>query len=157
MLFVYGWDFKTPMGILALELFQRHWKFSRGVYRHIHVLHQHRRILVAWILVSLNIRAGLKEEVNNIWGQARHKKRLDYKGVHFLCHQCHHYGHIANNCNLHFIRVSNWPLKRLLRGEARLDELAQKIGRKEGEKQVESHEKTTLDYLHTELDEWDAM
>lgn len=71
---------------------------------------------VARILVSLNIRTGLREDLNSIWGQARCKQKLDYEGVPFCCHRCHIYGHLAKNCKQSFGATVDRPESRRWEG-----------------------------------------
>jgi hypothetical protein len=55
---------------------------------------------VARILVNLNVREGLGEEVDLRWGRYTHTQRLDYENVPFRCRRCHQYGHLIMNCKL---------------------------------------------------------
>jgi hypothetical protein len=55
---------------------------------------------VARVLVSLNVREGLGEEVDLRWGSFTHTQKLDYENVPFRCRRCHQYGHLITNCNL---------------------------------------------------------
>jgi hypothetical protein len=53
---------------------------------------------VARILVSLNIREGLREFLNlTDLGRTR-VQILDYEGVPFRCRRCHEYGHVFMDC-----------------------------------------------------------
>jgi hypothetical protein len=47
---------------------------------------------VARILVCLNVREGLGEEVDLKWGMYSHTQKLDYENVPFRCRRCHQYG-----------------------------------------------------------------
>jgi hypothetical protein len=55
---------------------------------------------VARILVNLNVREGLGEEVDLRWGSYTHTQSLDYENVPFRCRRCHQYGHLVMNCHL---------------------------------------------------------
>jgi hypothetical protein len=55
---------------------------------------------VAKILVSLNVRDGLGEEVDIKWSSVMHTQRLDYENVPFHCWRCHHYRHLLEDCHL---------------------------------------------------------
>jgi len=55
---------------------------------------------VARILVNLNVREGLGEEIDLSWGSFTHTQLLDYENVPVRCHQCHQYGHLVENCHL---------------------------------------------------------
>lgn len=55
---------------------------------------------VARILVNINIREGLAEELNLCWGPTVIKQILDYENVPFRCRRCHVYGHPTSDCNL---------------------------------------------------------
>jgi len=53
---------------------------------------------VARILVNVNIREGLAEDLQMIWGPFVYKQVLDYENVPFRCRRCHAYGHPAAEC-----------------------------------------------------------
>jgi len=53
---------------------------------------------VARILVNVNIRDGLAEDMKLIWGPFVIKQILDYENVPFRCRRCHAYGHPAVEC-----------------------------------------------------------
>jgi hypothetical protein len=55
---------------------------------------------VARVLVNLNIREGLGEEVDLSWGSFTHTQRLDYENVPFRCRRCHQYRHLIKNCSM---------------------------------------------------------
>jgi hypothetical protein len=55
---------------------------------------------VSCILVSLNLREGLGEEVDIFWRNFSHTQKIDYENVSFRCYCCHHYGHLLDECNL---------------------------------------------------------
>jgi hypothetical protein len=59
---------------------------------------------IARILVSLNIKEGLREFINltNL-GRTR-VQILDYEGVPFHCRHCHEYGHVVKYCSKPFSR-----------------------------------------------------
>jgi hypothetical protein len=54
---------------------------------------------VAHILVLINIREGLVEDLNLFQGLTFVQK-LDYEGVSFRCRQCHQVGHVVRECRL---------------------------------------------------------
>jgi hypothetical protein len=58
------------------------------------------KMLVSCILVSLNIRRGLVEEIKLSWGEKSYMQKLDYEGIPFRCRRCHKHGHIASECQL---------------------------------------------------------
>lgn len=55
---------------------------------------------VANILVCLNIREGLGEEVDLKWGIYSHTQKLNYENVAFRCRRCHQYGNLVIDCKL---------------------------------------------------------
>jgi hypothetical protein len=55
---------------------------------------------VARILVCINVREGLVEEIELKWGPYAHTQNLDYEDVPFHCRQCHQYGHLVVDCHL---------------------------------------------------------
>lgn len=55
---------------------------------------------IAWILVEVCFGGGLPGDVDLVWGEQRHKQRLDYWGVPFHCLMCHQTGHLLNRCPL---------------------------------------------------------
>jgi hypothetical protein len=59
-------------------------------------------MVVAHILVSLEIREGLVEDLEILSRGKAHKEKLDYEGVPFQCKRCHQHGDIANQCNFPF-------------------------------------------------------
>jgi hypothetical protein len=55
---------------------------------------------VARILVNLNVREGLGEEMDLSWGGYTYAQKLDYENIPFRCRRCHQYGHLVKNCKL---------------------------------------------------------
>jgi len=55
---------------------------------------------VARILVSINLREGLAEQMNLIWDSEVTLQILDYENVPFRCRRCYVYGHPASECSL---------------------------------------------------------
>jgi len=55
---------------------------------------------VARILVNLNVREGLGEEIDLSWGSFTHSQILDYENVPFRCRRCHMYGKLVMNFHL---------------------------------------------------------
>jgi hypothetical protein len=55
---------------------------------------------VARILVNLNVREGLGEEMDLTWGDYTYSQKLDYENIPFRCRRCHQYGHLVKNCKL---------------------------------------------------------
>lgn len=55
---------------------------------------------VARILVSLNVREGLVEDMKLSWGPYTFVQNLDYEYVPFRCRRCHAYGHPVAECKL---------------------------------------------------------
>ena len=55
---------------------------------------------VARILVNINVREGLFEEIRLSWGNTFFKQRLDYENIPFRFHRCHTYGHLEVDCSL---------------------------------------------------------
>jgi len=55
---------------------------------------------VARILVSINLREGLAEQINLIRGTESIPQILDYENVPFRCRRCYVYGHPASECDL---------------------------------------------------------
>jgi len=55
---------------------------------------------VARVLVSINIREGLAENINLKWGPDVFTQILDYENVPFRCRRCHAYGHPISECNI---------------------------------------------------------
>jgi len=52
----------------------------------------------ARILVNVNIRDGLAEDMQLVWGPFVFNQILDYENVPFRCRRCHAYGHPAVEC-----------------------------------------------------------
>lgn len=59
---------------------------------------------MAHILVSLNPRAGLEEEIQLQYKDYKYVQQLDYEHLPFQCHRCHIYGHLAKECPMGFKR-----------------------------------------------------
>lgn len=55
---------------------------------------------VARILVNINVREGLGEELDLVLGPFCHSQKLDYENVPFRCRRCHKYGHLVVGCKL---------------------------------------------------------
>jgi hypothetical protein len=55
---------------------------------------------VARILVNLNVREGIGEEVKLSWGSCTHTQSLDYENVPFRCRRFHQYGNLVMNHHL---------------------------------------------------------
>ena len=55
---------------------------------------------VAQILVNINVREGLYEEIHLSWGYTFSKQLLDYENTPFHSRKCHTYGHLAVDCSL---------------------------------------------------------
>jgi hypothetical protein len=58
------------------------------------------RMSMACILVSLNFRKGLSEEIELTWGDRVFMQKMDYEGIPFKCHMFHKHGHKATECTL---------------------------------------------------------
>jgi hypothetical protein len=52
-----------------------------------------RKMSVARILVSLNLRKGLSDTLELTRDGLLFRKPLDYEGIPFKCHRCHKHGH----------------------------------------------------------------
>jgi hypothetical protein len=57
---------------------------------------------VARILVQLDLRPGLLQELINESSSGSFVQTLDYEGIPFRCHRCHVYGHGVADCTLTF-------------------------------------------------------
>lgn len=55
---------------------------------------------LARILVHLDTREGLEEQITLQWGRCIRVQLLDYEGVPFRCRRCHKVGHLAKDCPL---------------------------------------------------------
>ena len=69
---------------------------------------------VVFILVSLNIRTNLQENLNLISGNSIKRHILDYEGIPFRCHRCHATGNLAKRCHLGFTKNQarkRWSLR----------------------------------------------
>jgi len=55
---------------------------------------------IARILVNINVRDGLGEELDMTLGTVCHTQKLDYENVPFRCRRCHEYGHLVAECKL---------------------------------------------------------
>jgi len=55
---------------------------------------------MARILVNINVREGLGEEVDIVLGPFHHTQKLDYENIPFRCRRCHVYGHLVEDCKL---------------------------------------------------------
>jgi hypothetical protein len=60
------------------------------------------QISMAIILVSLDVREGLEEELVLIKEDVCFHQTLDYEGILFRCHHCHKHGHNASQFSLPF-------------------------------------------------------
>jgi hypothetical protein len=60
------------------------------------------KMSMAIILVALDVREGLAEELVLIKEEVCFHQRLDYEGIPFRCHRCHKHGHNASQCALPF-------------------------------------------------------
>ena len=67
-----------------------------------------KRMTVSHILVSINIRTGLREEVEFILGRESQRHTIDCEGLMFQCHRGHVYGHVAKHCTLPFSKGPQW-------------------------------------------------
>jgi hypothetical protein len=57
---------------------------------------------VAQILVSLNIRGGLAEELELICKDKHFFQKMEYEGIPFRCRCCHKHDHIVSDCKMSF-------------------------------------------------------
>jgi len=55
---------------------------------------------IARILVNINVREGLGDEIELVLGSYRHIQKLDYENIPFRCRRCHEYGHLVADCKL---------------------------------------------------------
>ena len=55
---------------------------------------------MARILVNINVREGLGEEVDLVLGPFHHTQKLDYENIPFRCRRCHEYEHLVEDCKL---------------------------------------------------------
>jgi len=55
---------------------------------------------MARILVNINVREGLGEEVDMVLGPFQHTQKLDYENIPFRCRRCHEYGHLVEDCKM---------------------------------------------------------
>lgn len=65
---------------------------------------------MAHILVKLDLRKGLEEEMVIEVGRRCYVQCLDYLGIPFHCSRCHIYEYLASECNLKF-RGKHWRRK----------------------------------------------
>ena len=56
---------------------------------------------IAWILVELEFSGGLPGDIDLVWGNRRHKQRIDFWGIPFRCLICHRTGHLREHCPFH--------------------------------------------------------
>jgi hypothetical protein len=59
--------------------------------------------VVARILVHINLRECLAEDIELVLRGKTFKQKLDYVGVPFRCRRCHKKGHVVRQCRLPFI------------------------------------------------------
>ena len=52
------------------------------------------------VLVNLDLRKGLAEDIMIEWSNRFFREPLDYMRVPFLCNPCHYYGHVITQCDL---------------------------------------------------------
>jgi hypothetical protein len=50
---------------------------------------------IARILVNLNVKEGLGEEIDLTWEGYTHTQLLNYENIPFRCRHCHKYGHLV--------------------------------------------------------------
>jgi hypothetical protein len=55
---------------------------------------------IARILVNINVREGLEEEIDLTWEGYTHTQLLDYENIPFRCWRCHKYGHLVDSFHL---------------------------------------------------------
>ena len=56
------------------------------------------------VLVLLDIRNGLAEDIVIKKGVIMFTQPLDYVGFPFQCNRCHYYGHLLAHCHLPFLK-----------------------------------------------------
>ena len=56
------------------------------------------------VLVLLDLRNGLTEDIAIQKGETIFSQPLDYVGLPFRCNRCHHYGHLLAHCHLPFLK-----------------------------------------------------
>ena len=56
------------------------------------------------VLVLLDVRNGLAEDIVIKKGELVFTQPLDYVGLPFRCNRCHCYGHFLTHCHLHFLK-----------------------------------------------------
>jgi hypothetical protein len=60
------------------------------------------KISMARILVALDVREGLAEELQLIKEEVHFHQKMDYEGISFRCHRCHKHMHNASQRSLPF-------------------------------------------------------
>jgi hypothetical protein len=87
-----------PLQFWSLEDFKAIENFLGGVLDADLTFEETKTRKVARILVILNFREELGEEVDLRWGRYTHTQKLDYENAPFRCRRCHQYGHLIMNC-----------------------------------------------------------
>jgi len=70
---------------------------------------------MARILVNINVREGLGEEVDIVFGPFQHTQKLDYENIPFRCRICHDYGHLVEDCKLPLRTIKRKVPKEMVR------------------------------------------
>lgn len=56
------------------------------------------QMTVERILVHMEFKKGFPPDIGVVTPKGRLIKLLDYEGIPFRCHKCHHYGHMVDSC-----------------------------------------------------------
>lgn len=62
---------------------------------------------IAWLLVEVEFVGGLPGDVDLLWGNRRHRQRIDFWGIPFRCLICHKTGHLREQCPYRSSKVRN--------------------------------------------------
>jgi hypothetical protein len=60
--------------------------------------------MVENILVEVDIKEGLVDNIKIIMGAHTHKKIMDYMRIPLICVKCHSYRHVADECSFSFTK-----------------------------------------------------
>ena len=89
-----------PFHLWSFEYFKKKGNFLGDFFDADTTFEESKQRKVARILVNLNIREGLGEEIDLSWGEYNYIKKLDYENIPFRCRSCHQYGHLIKRCKL---------------------------------------------------------
>jgi hypothetical protein len=135
-----------PMDFWSPSIF-KNIGYALGVFLEADASYENSRdMTMARILVSLDVREGLAEEMEISHGGRSHIQSLDYDGVSFRCRRCHAYGHLIDQCHFPFRVPKDSPSTLTTRNlptsvdRKEIVVLIQKVGKYEDKSTLKSRE-----------------